>query len=79
MDVAGAFDSAPFPKLVEALLPYDIPGPICKLVGTWLTGRTFKIKLRPAIGAVYSGGLVPSRGAPQGGVLSLLRWLLHFD
>ena len=71
-DVAGAFDSASLPKLVEALKYYGVPAPIYRLIGTWLTGRLFSVKLRSPIGVAYSGNHTPTRGVPQGGVLSPL-------
>ena len=79
LDVAGAFDSASLIKLVEALLSYQVPAPVCRLVGTWLTGRIFKNKLRSPLGTVYSEDFAPTRGVPQGGVLSPLLWLIFFN
>ena len=44
-----------------------------------MTGRRFSIKLRYPLGAVFSSHHVPTRGVPQGGVLSPLLWLLHVN
>ena len=79
LGVEGAFDSASLVKLVEALLYYEVPAPICRIVGTWLGGGRFKIKLRTPLGVVFSGEHMPTRGVPQGGVLSPLLWLLHVN
>ena len=79
LDVAGAFDSASPPELVEATGNYGIPAPVYRFIGAWLTGRTVSIKLRSPIGAVYGGNDIPTRGVPQGGVLSPLLWLLYVN
>lgn len=79
LDVAGAFGSASLAKLVDSLVSYDIPAPICGVIGTWLTGSMFKIKLRSPIETVYSRDHVPTRGVPQGGAPSPLLWLLHVN
>ena len=79
LDVAGAFDSAALPRLVEALLHYGVPHSVCRIVGTWLNGSSFRVNLRTPLGVVTSGEYVPTRGVPQGGVLSPLLWLLHVN
>ena len=79
MDVAGAFDSASLPRLVETLRYYAIPDILCRFIGTWLTERSFTIKLSTPGGTVMGRPRRPTRGVPQGGVLSPLLWILHVN
>ena len=79
MDVAGAFDSASLPRLVETLRYYAIPDILCRFIGTWLTERTFTIKMSTPEGTVMGKQCRPTRGVPQGGVLSPLLWILHVN
>ena len=65
LDVAGAFDSAFLVKLVETLLRYGVTVAISRLIGSWLAGRFFKIKLRTPLGAVFSDDYTPTRGCPR--------------
>ena len=79
LDVAGAFDSASLIKLVGTLLYYEVPTPTSRLIGTWLTRRFFRVKLRSPLETALSGDYAPTRGVPQGGVLYPLLWLLHVN
>ena len=40
IDVAGAFDSASLPRIVETLRYYAAPDIMRRFIGTWLTERT---------------------------------------
>ena len=79
LDAAGAFDSASLSRLIETLLRYRVPTQITRLIGTWLTSRTFRVRLATPIGTVFSAHRNPSRGVPQGGVLSPLLWILRVN
>ena len=79
LDIAGAFDSAAHQKIIDSLVFYGIPTELCRFIGIWLTHRTFKMRLGTPIGTVYSKFKDPTKGVPQGGVLSPLLWLLHIN
>ena len=70
LDIQGAFDSASLVQLVRTLREYSIPAVLVRFIGTWLTRRSFRVKLGTLKGVIYSRPREPSRGVPQGGVLS---------
>ena len=77
LDIDGAFDSASVPKLVGALTDFGISEIIIRFVGLWLTRWSFRIKVGAQVGAMLSKPRGPTRGAPQGGVLSPLPWIVR--
>ena len=79
LDIQGAFDCASLTKLADSLKEYGIPEILRRFIGNWLTGRSFRIKLGTTDGVAYSRPRTPSRGVPQGGVLSPLLWILHVN
>ena len=79
LDVAGAFDSASLPRLVETLRVYATPGILRRFTGAWLTGRSPTIKMSTPGGAAMGSPCRPSRGVPQGGVPSPPLWILHVN
>ena len=52
LDVAGAFDSASLIRLVATSLLYGVPELKARLIGKWLTRRSYKVKLSTPGGAV---------------------------
>ena len=84
LDIQGAFDSAALTQLVDTLEDYNIPGAIMahlasRFIGNWLTRRNFRIKSGTTCGVVHSEPRIPSRGVPQGGLLSPQLWILHVN
>ena len=79
LDIQGAFDSASLGQLVKTLGEYGIPEVIKRFIAIWLTDRSFRIKMGTLEGVLYSEPREPSRGVPQGGVLSPLLWILHVN
>ena len=79
LDIAGAFDSAAHQKIIDSLEYFAVPVELQRFIGIWLTQRNFRMRLATPIGTVYSKRKGPTKGVPQGGVLSPLLWLLHID
>ena len=79
LDIDGAFDSVPHHLLVRALHRFGVDGYTKRYVATWLTQRSFRMRLKTNSGPFFSGPRPISRGLPQGGVLSPLLWLVIFN
>ena len=62
LDIAGAFDSAIYVNLVKSMLEIGEPENLVRFIGTWLTQRTFKIRLGASNGVVFSENFCPTRG-----------------
>ena len=79
LDIAGAFDSVSYVKLLETLKYYRLTLPPVRFIGGWLTRRVFRVRLMTPLGVAYSGYHDPTRGVPQGGNLSPLLWILYIN
>ena len=74
--IKGAFDSADFLQLLETFDTLGAPLVLSRFVANWMTARSFRIRLVARTGQYVSSLYIQNRGAPQGGVLPPLIWLL---
>ena len=82
LDIEGAFDSAVLLSLMEVLGGRYLADSLAipsRFIGNWRTIRTFRLRLMTPPGQYFSPPYAQSRGAPQGGSLFPLMWLLLFD
>ena len=68
-DVRGAFDNVSHWHLTRALVEFDIPIHIRRLIHNWLRARSMRVKMRTPKGVYYSKNFMATKGLPQGGVL----------
>jgi ribonuclease HI len=71
IDVEGAFDNTSFDTIARAMRIFAIPETIIEWVMNMLSSRILTAELRDCV-----SNKVPSRGCPQGGVLSPLLWIM---
>ena len=76
LDIESAFDNADIVCLMGQLDASGALLVLCRLVGNWMTTRAFKVRLQAPGVQYFSKSYAQSTGAPQGGVLSPLMWLL---
>ena len=79
LDVEGAFDTVPHHELIDALMWAGVGRYIVRFLEAWLKGRRFRVRLDGPEGRCVSAPKGITRGLPQGGVISPLLWLLHFN
>ena len=79
LDISGAFDTIPHKPLLSSIRARGVHGYIYRYIHTWLTKRRFALRLASPQGYKHSRRCDVTRGLPQGGVLSPLLWLFHFD
>ena len=77
LDIQGAFDCASLGQLTETLAENPIPEIVRRFIGSWPVVQSFRIKLGATCGVVYRSPRSPTGGAPKGGALSLLLWILR--
>ena len=74
LDIEGAFDNVSFSAIDTALTRRDVDVPICKWVSHLLCSRAITYEAYGSRTTVN-----PTRGSPQGGVLSPTFWILVMD
>ena len=79
LDAAGASDCASHRGIFRAARGCGVPETVVRFIGTWLTGRTFRVKLGSPLRTSLSAHHSPSRGVPQGGALPPLLWTLPIN
>ena len=79
LDIDGAFDTVPHALLVRKLEKEGVDRYVVRYVATRLMERSFRVRLHTPAGKFYSSKRSISREVPQGGVLSPLLWLIHFN
>ena len=79
LDIDGAFDKVPHRLLIESMGGFGVEEYIVRYMVKWLRGRSFMVRLSAVTGKFYSSARGMTRGVPQGGVISPLLWLLHFN
>ena len=75
IDYSKAFDTIPHDILLEKLYHYGIRGHILDLIKSFLTPRTYQIRIRGAL----SSPITSSIGTPQGSSLSPLLFILFIN
>ena len=76
IDFEKAFDSVPIPCLIVKLFHYGIKGKILRLVHSFLSTRSVRLKVNGYMGPKRKCGLV---GLPQGAVLSPLLFIIYIS
>ena len=72
LDIARSLDGASYLKLTQALSNVGAPRVLVRFIGARLTTRQFRFRRGAAPGTVLGRGFCPTRGVPQGGVISPL-------
>lgn len=72
LDVQKAFDKVWHEGLIRKLLNINLPIPIVKLIHSYLTDRTMRVK----VGNSFSDPFTPRAGVPQGSILAPILYLI---
>ena len=59
LDIQGAFDFVPHAVLLRELQALRVSPIYLSYVETWLSRRSFRVRLRSSTGCLYSGGTDP--------------------
>ena len=66
-DIEAAYDTVPRDLILRKLHSYGICGRMGLFIKNFLSGRRFRVR----VGNTYSSSIIPDKGVPQGGVLSV--------
>ncbi|GFX72067.1 probable RNA-directed DNA polymerase from transposon X-element [Trichonephila clavipes] len=75
LDIQKAFDRVWINGLTFKLISYNLPAPMIHLIHSYLTNRSFRIKINETLSHEYS----VSAGCPQGSLLSPLLFNLYIN
>ena len=79
LGIGGAYDAAPRNGLMGALWKAGADPHLVKFIEARMRGRRSRARLMAPEGRFISRARGVTRGFPQGGVLSPLLWILHYD
>ena len=79
VDVEAAFDGVPHKNVLQTLQKWGARGHIMRYLQKWLQDRKFDLRLQGPTGMYCRKRKRITRGLPQGGILSPLLWLVHFN
>ena len=73
LDLSKAYDRLDTSKLIHKMMLYQFLPYLIKFVDSWLTERTFKVRLNN----IFSDEFHTSEGLPQGSPLSVGLWRIY--
>ena len=79
LDIEGAVDAVPHEGLMQTMWDSEADAYLVRFVEVWLKTRRFRVRLTAPGGKFVSRLRDITRGLPQGGILSPLMWILHFN